>query len=147
MKKFLSLFIVLVFIMAVSACQSNKTRVAEGTGIGGVVGALAGGIIGHQSGNGVEGALIGGALGAGSGAVVGSQINKPKQNTVSTAATTGSQISVQKIVDLTKQGVNSDEIISKIKSSNSKYSLTVDDLNYLKKQGVSQRVIETMQGI
>ncbi|MFA5005474.1 MAG: glycine zipper 2TM domain-containing protein [Candidatus Omnitrophota bacterium] len=147
MKRLSLLLVVLTFILAVSGCQSNKTRVAEGAGVGGVVGALAGGIIGHQTGSGVEGALIGGALGAGTGALVGSQINKPEQNTASTAVSAQNQVTVQKIVEMTKQGINSDEIISKVKSSNSKYSLTADDLDYLKKQGVSQRVIETMQGL
>jgi hypothetical protein len=55
------------------------------------------------------------------------------------------QLTMQQIVDWTKQGVSSDEIISRIKSANPKYSLTADDISYLKRQGVSQRVIETMQ--
>jgi len=54
---------------------------------------------------------------------------------------------MQQVVDLTKQGVSSDEIITKIKAANSKYFLTADDLSYLQKQGVSQRVIETMQAV
>jgi hypothetical protein len=48
-------------------------------------------------------------------------------------------------VDLTKQGATGDDIIAKIKATNSKYSLTQDDVNYLRNQGVSQRVIEAMQ--
>ena len=55
------------------------------------------------------------------------------------------QVTMQQIVDWTKQNVSSDEIISRIKAANPKYSLTVDDLGYLKRQGVSQRVIEIMQ--
>lgn len=55
------------------------------------------------------------------------------------------QVTLQQIVDWTKQGVSSDEIISRIKAANPKYSLTADDIDYLRKQGVSQRVIETMQ--
>jgi len=55
------------------------------------------------------------------------------------------QLTMQQIVDWTRQGVSSDEIISRIKSANPKYSLTADDIDYLNKQGVSQRVIETMQ--
>ena len=55
------------------------------------------------------------------------------------------QLTMQQIVDWTKQGVSSDEIISRIKSANPRYSLTADDLGFLKRQGVSQRVIETMQ--
>ena len=54
------------------------------------------------------------------------------------------QLTMQQIVDWNKQGVSSDEIISRIKSANPKYALTVDDIDYLKRQGVSQRVIETM---
>ncbi|MFA5145652.1 MAG: hypothetical protein WC723_06610 [Candidatus Omnitrophota bacterium] len=55
------------------------------------------------------------------------------------------QVTLQQIVDWTKQGVSSDEIISRIKAANPRYSLTADDLGFLKRQGVSQRVIETMQ--
>ncbi|MDP3041724.1 MAG: glycine zipper domain-containing protein [Candidatus Omnitrophota bacterium] len=124
-------------VLVVCGCQTNKTRVAEGVGIGGTVGAIAGGIIGFQSGHPFQGAAIGGAIGAGTGAVVGAQIKKPVQSSA--------QFTMQQIVDLSKQGVSSDEIIAKIKAANSRYSLTADDLGYLRKQGVSQRVIETMQ--
>jgi len=142
MKKYLYSFFVLVFILVVCGCATNKTRVGEGAGIGGTVGAIAGGIIGFQSGHPIQGAAIGGAIGAGAGALVGSQIKKPTQDASSQAP---AQLTMQQIVDLTKQGVSSDEIINKIKAANSKYSLTADDLGYLQKQGVSQRVIETMQ--
>ncbi|MCX5707082.1 MAG: hypothetical protein NTW13_05465 [Candidatus Omnitrophica bacterium] len=145
MHKNISLLVILAFIFIASGCETNKTRIAEGAGIGGAVGAVAGGIIGHQSGSGLGGALIGGAVGAGAGALVGSQINKPQKQ--DTAATTAAQLSMQQVVDLSKQGVSSDLIIKKIKDSNTKFSLTKEDVEYLKKQGVSQRVIETMQGI
>ncbi len=140
MKKTISLFAVLVFALAIAGCQTNKTRVAEGAGVGGLIGATAGGIIGHQSGHGVEGAVIGGVLGAAGGAAVGSQIEKPQ-------AAASTQLSMAQIVALTKEGVSSDEIINKIKTTNSKYSLTAEDISYLKNQGVSQRVIEAMQGL
>ncbi|MFA6357294.1 MAG: glycine zipper domain-containing protein [Candidatus Omnitrophota bacterium] len=144
MKKGFYLIIILAFVFVVTGCESNKTRVAEGAGIGAGLGAVVGGIIGFQSGHPIQGAAIGGAIGGGTGAVVGAQIKKPAQGTSVPAS---SQITMQQIVDLTKQGVSSDEIIAKIKSANSKYSLTSDDVDYLKKQGVSQRVIETMQGL
>ncbi len=142
MKRIFYLYIVLVFVFIATGCATNKTRTAEGAGIGGVVGAVAGGIIGHQSGHTLEGAAIGGAVGAGTGAVVGAQINKPTTDTQNQAST---QITIQQIVNWTNQGVSSDEIISRIKAANPRYSLTPDDINYLKRQGVSQRVIETMQ--
>lgn len=149
MKKLYSLLTVLVFGLAVLGCETNKTRVAEGAGIGGAVGALAGGIIGHQSGSGVGGALIGGAVGAGAGALIGAQIDKPgtkaAQDTQVTQNTPLAQLTMQQIVDLTKGGATGDDIIAKIKATNSKYSLTQDDINFLRNQGVSQRVIEAMQ--
>ena len=142
MKKYFLLLAVVMFISVISGCETNKTRVAEGAGIGGVVGAVAGGILGYQSGHPLQGAAIGGAVGAAGGAAVGAQIKKPAQNAQTEA---GAQLTMQQVVDLTKQGVSSDEIIAKIKAANPKYSLTADDSDYLKKQGVSQRVIETMQ--
>lgn len=134
-------------------CQNAKTRAPEGAVIGGVLGAAAGGIIGHQSGNALAGAGIGAAAGAVTGAVIGSQINKPGQPaetaqpvTVATQAQNPNQMTIQQVVDLAKQGVNEDVIIDKIRMSNSKFSLTADDLQYLKQQGVSQKVIDLMQG-
>jgi hypothetical protein len=141
-KKYIPLSVVLIFGLAILGCETNKTRVAEGAGIGGAVGALAGGIIGHQSGNTAGGILIGGTVGAGTGALVGSQINKTNNQV---APSPVGQVTVQQIVDLTKQGSTGDDIIAKIKATNSRYSLTADDLAYLKKEGVSQRVIEAMQ--
>jgi len=140
MKKYL--FLILAFVFVACGCQTNKTRVAEGAGIGGTVGAIAGGILGYQSGHPLQGAAIGGAVGAGTGAIVGAQIKKPGPDA---SSPTPAQLTMQQIVDLTKQGVSSDEIISKIKAANPKYSLTADDIDYLRKQGVSQRVIEIMQ--
>jgi uncharacterized protein YcfJ len=139
-------------------CQSNKTRVAEGSIIGGVVGAAAGGIIGHQGGHGAEGAAIGAAAGALTGALVGSQIKKPGQanQTATTASGQASQaapqapnpnqMSMQQVVSLVKEGVNESVIIDKIRLTNSKFSLTSADIDYLKQQGVSQKIIDAMQG-
>ncbi len=78
MRKTSYVLVLGVFLLVAAGCAENKTRVAEGAGIGGVLGATLGGIIGYQSGHPVEGALIGGAAGAGGGAVVGAQIDKPE---------------------------------------------------------------------
>ncbi len=137
---------VLVAMFVLGGCAENKTRIGEGAGFGGILGAAVGGIVGHQSGHGLEGALIGGAAGAAGGAMVGSQIEKPASgSTASTEAT--EKLTMSGIVELSKQGVSSDEIISKIKASNTKFTLTADDTAYLSREGVSQRVIEAMQGV
>lgn len=63
----------------------NKTKVAEGATLGGVLGALTGGIIGHQmkGHHTAEGALVGGVAGAVVGGVAGSQI--PNQSALTPA--------------------------------------------------------------
>ena len=143
------LIIICMFVLFLNAgCQSTKSRAVEGAVIGGVVGATAGGIIGHQSHHGGEGAGIGAAVGALTGAIVGSQIAKPAQATPSTSATQDvntNQMTIQQIVDFTKQGINEDVIIDRIRLTNSKFKLSTEDVNYLKQQGVSQKVIDAMQ--
>jgi len=66
----------IVLIAALSGCNPYNNE-GEGAATGGALGALAGGIIGHQSHDTGAGMLIGGALGAVTGAAVGSQIQKP----------------------------------------------------------------------
>jgi len=147
------------FIVCSYGCESNKTRVAEGAVIGGLIGGAAGGIIGHQGGHGGEGAGIGIAAGALTGALVGSQINKPQAqvqpqelpaNTQPSQAAqptvqTG-QLSMQQIIDMSKKGASDDDIIKEIRATNSKFNLSGEGINYLKKEGVSQNVISAMQG-
>lgn len=146
------------FIMCSYGCQSNKTRVAEGAVIGGLLGGAAGGIIGHQSGHGGEGAGIGIAAGAITGALVGSQINKPQAEVQPQESQTAqqpqatqeklpqtSQLSMQQIIDMSKQSLSDDEIIKEIHATNSKFNLSGEGINYLKKEGVSEKVIAAMQ--
>ena len=66
-----------ITIPCLSACAvfavacTNSPNARQGTAIGAVGGAAAGGIIGNQSGRALEGALIGGALGGVGGNVIG----------------------------------------------------------------------------
>jgi uncharacterized protein YcfJ len=147
MKSRILIALFLAVALASLGCQSNKTRVGEGALIGGLLGATAGGIIGHQSGHGGEGAAIGAAAGALGGAMVGSQIEKPGQTTSSSQTASANQMTTQQIVDLSKQGVNEAVIIDRIRMTNSKFTLTASDIDYLKQEGVSQNVINAMQGL
>ena len=69
MKTSLSALLAVACMSTVSCSSGPNAR--TGTVIGGLGGAAAGGIIGHQSGRGLEGAAIGGALGAVGGNAVG----------------------------------------------------------------------------
>jgi len=136
-------------------CQNTKTNAVEGGVIGGVLGAAAGGIIGHQSGHGGEGAGIGLAAGALTGALIGSQINKPAAQNQSVPATGAqgssqanpNQITTQQIIEMSNQGIHEAVIIDKIKITNSRFNLSASDIENLRKQNVSQKVIDAMQGL
>ncbi len=147
MKKILTIVFCTVFMFINASCQStSENKTTEGAIIGGLLGATAGGVIGHQSGHGLEGAGIGAAAGALTGALVGSQMKKP-QDTTSGQGVNPNQMTMQQVIDLSKQGVNENVIIDKIKLTNSKFNLSAEDVTYLKGQGVSQSVINAMQGM
>lgn len=149
MKKIFVLILSSGVVLSVVGCQNAQTRAGEGAVIGGILGAAAGGIIGHQSGHGGEGAAIGAAAGALTGALVGTSV--PKNQQASGAQSQGAQtanpnrMSIQQVIDLSKQGVHEDVVIDKIRLSNSRFALTATDIAYLKEQGVSQKVIDAMQ--
>lgn len=161
MKKIFVFTLCLGFSLMSLGCQGSKTRAGEGALLGGLLGAAAGGIIGHQSHHGGEGAAIGAAAGAVTGAVVGSQIEKEPQQPATTQAPAAvqtqepvasiavanpNQMSIQQIIELTGQGIDENVIIDKILLSNSSFNLSSDDITYLEQHGVSQNVIDAMQG-
>jgi len=140
MRRIASFLVIPSLILVCLGCAENKTRVAEGAVAGGGLGALAGGLMG-----GGRGAGIGAAIGATGGALIGSQIEKKPQGEAAAVANP-QQLSVMQVVDLKKQGAPDDVIIDEIKRTNSKFSLSADTIDYLKKQGISNNVIDVMMG-
>jgi hypothetical protein len=76
MKNYFYPLVLVAFIAAISGCNPYNNE-GEGAAAGGALGALAGGVIGHQSHDTGAGMLIGGAVGAVTGAAIGSTIQKP----------------------------------------------------------------------
>lgn len=146
MKRMLLLFVCFSVVLFGVGCQNTQSRAVEGGIIGGLLGATAGGIIGHQSGHGGRGAAIGAATGVLAGALVGSQIEKPKAQGQEEAAVSqnANQMSLQQIIDLSNQKVSDDEIINKMRATNSKFNLSAVDAAYLREHGISQKVIDAM---
>jgi uncharacterized protein YcfJ len=74
MKRLILMLAIFGLVIFSSGCASSgsTTQTKKGAVLGGLIGAGAGAIIGHQSGRGLEGAAIGGAVGAVGGGVVGS---------------------------------------------------------------------------
>ncbi|MCU0651527.1 MAG: glycine zipper domain-containing protein [Candidatus Omnitrophica bacterium] len=146
MKKIASFMMISVLILvSCLGCAENKTRVAEGAVAGGALGALAGGLL-----KGGTGAAVGAAIGATGGALVGAQIDKKPEQAEAAEVKTASdpnatQMSILQVIELSKQGTPDSVIIDKIKKSNSKFNLSLEDINYLKKQGMSDKVINVMR--
>jgi len=143
-------------VHAQEAQAKPKTKTGQGALFGGMLGAVAGGIIGHDSGKTTEGVLIGGTVGALGGAAVGSQMkSQPAPAPVPVASRTAAappqaagtavKVTMKQIIYWTEQGLPDDEIISRINKSGSVFVVTDDDIDYLRSQYVGEGVIEAMQ--
>ena len=141
MYKKIMFFVFLSFILIITGCQSMGEKTKGGALIGGIVGAGAGGVIGHQSGHGGEGAAIGAAVGAISGGLIGNQMDKSDQEA---QATNPSHLGILQIVDMASKDVPDDVIIDEIRRTESVYNLTSETITYLKDNGVGDKVIDEM---
>lgn len=81
MTKAISAVTAIALLSGCTNIQDDGTRTrTEGALAGTGIGALAGGIIGHQSGRGVEGALLGAAVGGLAGLAYGNHVANKKSN-------------------------------------------------------------------
>jgi 5'-3' exoribonuclease 2 len=72
MKTIITAILSAACVIALSNCAAPAgPNTQRGAATGALLGAAAGGIIGHQSGRGLEGAAIGAAAGGGAGALYG----------------------------------------------------------------------------
>ena len=82
MKKIMVLVLAAVYLILGGGLQTalaQETKTGEGALVGGLLGAVAGGVIGKQSHKTAQGALIGGAVGASRAAVDSGLIDKEHQ--------------------------------------------------------------------
>ena len=138
MRKEVLFSLCLILVVFTAGCASMGEKAKTGTVAGGLLGAAVGGIVGHQSGHGIEGAAIGGAVGVLSGGLIGNQMDEKA------LAANPDHITVIKIVELTAKGIPDAVIISEIQRTKSVYTLTSEVITYLKENGVSDRVIDYM---
>lgn len=138
LKKILILAVTVSFL---AGCESMGPKSKTGAVAGGVIGAVAGGVIGHQMGSGPIGAAIGATVGAISGGLIGNEIDKADQKA---AAANPSYLPITSIVEMSGKGTPDDIIIDDIKRTNSKYELTMEMIDHLKKNKVSDKVIDYM---
>lgn len=141
-SKLFALFIVTAFIL--TGCETAGPKTKEGAVVGGLVGATAGGIIGHQKGRGLEGAGIGAAVGAIGGALLGSALDDRDRQAISINP---GHLPLTKIAEMGSQGVPDSVIIDEIRRTNSAYRLDSETITYLKENKVGDNVIDYMLGV
>jgi outer membrane lipoprotein SlyB len=122
-------------------CESMGPKTKTGAVVGGLIGATAGGIIGHQGGRGLEGAGIGGAVGAVTGGLVGSSMDQTDKQALQTNP---QYIPLTQIADMAQKGTPDAVIINEIERTHSAYHLNSEIITYLKNNKVSDRVIDYM---
>ena len=141
-KKFLTLVLLATSIFF-WGCQ---TRAGTGGLIGGAAGAGVGGVIG-----GGPGALIGGAGGAIAGGVIGAILDENDQEYLRERNPQTYQkliheerLTISDVINLSQARVSDDKIIALIRKTNSSYNLNRDQIDYMRDEGVSERVISYM---
>jgi uncharacterized membrane protein len=133
-----------LLVFSVVGCDTMGENTKRGAVGGAVVGSIAGGVIGHQMGRGIEGALVGGTVGALGGGLVGSSIDQKRTKEEIVAGK--EKLGISDVIVLAKSGMTDDAIIAKIAETGSVYNLSVEEIEALKKEGVSNRVVNYMMG-
>jgi uncharacterized protein YcfJ len=140
-------------LSAVTAYGQSDTQ--RGVAVGGLTGAIAGGLIGDNNGEAGAGAAIGGVIGAVTGGLLGSASDKEaeyrRQQSINQQyqqqlAYRQAAVSTGDVVSMTRSGLSETVIINQINQRGVQAKLQVPDIIALHEQGVSEQVITAMQG-
>ncbi len=134
--------------------QNYSTRGKDGAVLGGLTGAVLGGIAGHQNKETVGGIAIGSVVGAVAGGLLGQSQDQAEiqqyqyQQQVQQAyqERIGRAVSMQDAIMLSQNGLGTNLIVTQIRDHGVTHRLTVSDIIHLHKNGVSEPVIDAMQG-
>lgn len=149
MPRFGALFL-LVVTMSAAGCRSPYHS-DQGALFGGLLGAGTGAIVGNALGAPGAGAAIGAGVGALSGAAIGNGMDEVEANNRAMIAqqlgrqVSASAVTVNDVVTMTRAGVNEELIVNHVRAHGVAAPLQANDLIYLQQQGVSPRVVATMQ--
>jgi hypothetical protein len=141
-------------VLLMCACSAAGCRspyyADRGALAGGLTGAGVGAAIGDASGNAGPGALIGAAIGTIAGNTIGGNIDADlARSQAEVEARMGRQMSgavtSQDVIAMTQAGLSEDVIATHVRASGVAQSPGVNDLIFLRSNGVSDRVIQALQ--
>jgi hypothetical protein len=144
-----SLALALVAISIFAGCRSPYYG-DRGALLGGATGAAIGAAVGEDSGNAVPAAILGAGIGAITGGAIGDGIDADlAQSRAEVEARMGRQMSgavtPQDAIAMTAAGLSEDVIATHIRANGVAQAPGVNDLIYLRNQGVSDHVIQALQ--
>lgn len=155
------LLLSLILFGATSTTGFAQRRARDSATVGGVAGAIIGGIIGHQNDEVPEGALIGGAVGAIAGGLLGNAqeqelqrqryyqqqayYQQQQQYYAQQQAVVRQGVSMADVVNMSRSGLSEHLIVNELQSKGIQQRPAVSDIIALHKQGVSENIITAMQ--
>lgn len=144
-----SYFMTLLLFVVGVGCKSPY-HADKGAAVGGLTGALAGAAIGEHNDNPLAGALIGGAVGMIAGNAIGESIDEDiARNNAIVEQRMGRRLAgatqLEDVVAMTQAGLGDQVIVTHIQSHGVVQPPTAQDMIFLKQQGVSDVVINTLQ--
>jgi outer membrane lipoprotein SlyB len=147
--------------IAVTAPVTIAQNTQRGAVLGGLGGAVVGGLIGDHNDKAGAGAAIGGAIGVVSGAVLGNardkEINAQRQRQQyyqqqrvyaqqqRQYSQTQAAVSINDVITMTRSGLSDSVVMNQIQTRGVQQQLQVSDIIAMHQQGVSDVVISTMQ--
>lgn len=152
-KPIRSLLLLPLCVAAAAGCQGlNNT--GNGALLGTGIGAVAGAIIGHQTGNRDKGALIGAATGALAGGLLGNAKDAREERDATIAEAQAVEEARQAdlramtdydLINMALSGISDEVIISTVQTRGGRFDLSPDGIINLKTNGVSDRVVLAIQ--
>lgn len=139
--------IALALLIATGSGCAPLNHTEAGAAGGGIVGGALGTVVGAATGNPLAGAAIGAGSGALIGGVAGHAEDRREQRQAAAAADWQArhQVTVPEVIQMTHQHISDNIIIQQIDSTYSNFDIRPADIEMLKQQGVSDRVILAMQ--
>lgn len=157
MQKFRAIAISLTIVASSSLVANAQVQTQRGATVGGLTGAVIGGIIGDKNNEAGAGAAIGGVVGAVTGGLLGNAADKQaaideqryyyqqQQARQQQAAVTAEAVSLADVVTMSRSGLSDSLIINQIQQRGVQQKLQVPDIISLHEQGVSENVITSLQ--
>ncbi len=133
-----------------------RNDTAEGTVVGGGLGAITGALIGNSKGKSTEGALIGAVTGALAGNLLGRSQDRADRQYATAGYAATAQANAQAaalavtnhdLAQMTRAGLDDSVIIGAIQSRGGRFDLTPAGLIALKQSGVSDRIVLVAQQV